>query len=237
MRCAARATPICRRRPPACSRWAWARACLHAELAARYDTAGAGPGPGYGAAHAAAAGAPGLHSALAIGSVYAMPWPALADFDAVLSTFAFSAFVDADAALDEMVRVTKPGGRVIIVDAGEALDGNRMAHLLARSWEAMGDFMRDEVPLMQARGLAVQREDYGPWGCVHVTVGRVAGQGEDMSEAATIDASTFDAAALTELGAAQLARLHPRGRGLRARGRGRAHRPHRGRGRASSTPS
>jgi methyltransferase OMS1 len=108
-----------------------------------------------------------------------MSWPAWtgrpvwpdACFDAVISTFVFSAFLDADRALDEMVRVTKPGGKVIIVDAGEALDGNRMAHWLARLWEKMGDYIRDEAPLMQARGLSVQRQDHGPWGCVHVVVG------------------------------------------------------------------
>jgi hypothetical protein len=92
-------------------------------------------------------------------------------FDAVASTFAFSAFSDAGTALDEMIRVVKPGGRVIIVDAGEASDGNIVAHLLARAWVLLGDYMRDEVPLMEARGLTVEREEYGPWGSIHVVVG------------------------------------------------------------------
>ena len=112
----------------------------------------------------------GRRSSLCIGDAYALPWPN-SHFDAVLSTFAFSAFPDADRALDEMVRVTGPGGKVIIVDAGEAADGNIFAHLLARLWEMFGDYMRDEVPLMKARGLAVEREEYGPWRCVHVVVG------------------------------------------------------------------
>lgn len=143
---------------------------LHTELAARYRMAGLDLAAGMVQRTQRRLARAGRRSALAVGSVYAIPWPGAA-FDAVLSTFAFSAFVDADAALDEMVRVTRPGGRVIIVDAGETLDGNCMAHLLALTWEALGDSMRDEVPLMAARGLAVQREDYGPWGCVHVTVG------------------------------------------------------------------
>jgi ubiquinone/menaquinone biosynthesis C-methylase UbiE len=143
---------------------------LHAELAARYDMAGVDLAGGMVRRTQRRLARAGLRSALAVGSVYQLPWQPDA-FDAVLSTFAFSAFVDADAALDEMVRVTKPGGRVIIVDAGEALDGSAMAHALARAWEAMGDFMRDERPLMRARGLAVRREDYGPWHCVHVTTG------------------------------------------------------------------
>ncbi len=147
---------------------------LHAELAARYDMAGVDLAAGMVRRTQRRLADAGLRSTLAVASVYALPWPDATPergFDAVLSTFAFSAFVDADAALDEMVRVTKPGGRVIIVDAGEAMDGNVMAYVLAHTWEAMGDFMRDERPLMRARGLTVQREDYGPWHCVHVTTG------------------------------------------------------------------
>jgi ubiquinone/menaquinone biosynthesis C-methylase UbiE len=145
---------------------------LHTLLAGRYEMAGLDLAPGMVRRTQHRVATAGRRSALAVGSVYAIPWPGNT-FDAVLSTFAFSAFADAQRALQEMVRVTQPGGTVIIVDAGDALDGNRMAYLLARSWEAMGDFMRDEVPLMEAQGLSVQREDYGPWHCVHVTVGVV----------------------------------------------------------------
>jgi ubiquinone/menaquinone biosynthesis C-methylase UbiE len=143
---------------------------LHAELAGQYRLAGLDRAPGMARLTQHRLARHGRHSLLCVGSVDALPWPN-ASFDAVLSTFAFSAFPDAGRALDEMVRVTAPDGRVIIVDAGEAQDRNRMAHLLARFWEFFGDYMRDEVPLMKARGLAVRREDYGPWGSVHLAVG------------------------------------------------------------------
>ncbi|HUV90399.1 MAG TPA: methyltransferase domain-containing protein [Anaerolineae bacterium] len=143
---------------------------LHLELAAQYEMAGLDRAPGMVRLTRRRLAARSLKSGLCIGSVVALPWRN-ETFDAVLSTFAFSAFPDAETALDEMVRVTRPGGRVIIVDAGEASDGNPVAHLLARTWSALGDYMRDEVPLMKARGLAVLREEYGPWGCVHVVVG------------------------------------------------------------------
>jgi len=143
---------------------------LHLELAAQYELAGLDRAPGMARLARRRLAARSLKSGLCIGSVVALPWRN-ETFDAVLSTFAFSAFPDAEAALDEMVRVTRPGGRVVIVDAGEASDGNLMAHLLARTWSALGDYMRDEVPLMNARGLAVLREEYGPGGCVHVVVG------------------------------------------------------------------
>jgi ubiquinone/menaquinone biosynthesis C-methylase UbiE len=147
---------------------------LHVELAARYTMAGLDRAPGMVQLTGRRLAERGLTSDLQVGDVTALPW-ADATFDAVLSTFAFSAFPDPDAALTEMVRVAKPGGAVIIVDAGEAQDGNTMAHFLAQLWAAFGDYMRDEVPLMEAHGLTVTREDYGPWGCVHVTVGTKAG--------------------------------------------------------------
>jgi ubiquinone/menaquinone biosynthesis C-methylase UbiE len=143
---------------------------LHLELASRYDLSGLDRAPGMVRLTHARLAAAGLSSGLCVGSACALPWP---DdyFDAVLSTFAFSAIPDAGRAMDEMVRVTRPGGTIVIVDAGRAADGNWLADLLARLWEAMGDYMRDEVPLMEAHGLSVAREEYGPGGCVHVAAG------------------------------------------------------------------
>jgi len=143
---------------------------LHAELAGRYTLAGLDRAPGMVRLTRARLDARGLTSDLRVGDATALPWPDGA-FDAVLSTFAFSAFPDADAALDEMVRVVKPGGKVIIVDAGVPPDGNPAARFLAWLWELFGDYIRDEALLLRARGLTVSREDYGPWGCVHVSVG------------------------------------------------------------------
>lgn len=143
---------------------------LHAELAERYAMAGLDRAPGMARLTERRLESHGLTSELHVGDATALPWGD-ATFDAVLLTFAFSAFPDAETAMDEMVRVVKPGGKLIIVDAGEAQDGNAMAHFLAQLWSAFGDYMRDEAPLMKAHGLTVTREDCGPWGCVHITVG------------------------------------------------------------------
>jgi ubiquinone/menaquinone biosynthesis C-methylase UbiE len=144
---------------------------LHVELARRYRMAGLDLAAGMVEHTRRRLAVHGLESDLRQGNVTAMPWPD-ATFDAVVSTFAFSAFPDPQAAMNEMARVTRPGGRVVVVDAGDALDGNRGAWLLARAWEAMGDYMRDERPYMAAAGLVeIERRDYGPWRCVHVTAG------------------------------------------------------------------
>lgn len=143
---------------------------LHVELAKRYRMSGLDLAPGMIALTRQRLTARGLTSELKNGSVYTIPWPD-AHFDAVLSTFAFSAFSDGTAALDEMIRVVRPGRAIIITDAGEAADGNLFAHGLAKLWELLGDYMRDEVPLMKSRGLQVKREEYGPWHCVHCVSG------------------------------------------------------------------
>ena len=143
---------------------------LHRELAGRYDLAGVDLAYGMVRLARRRLVARGVGSKLCVGTAQSLPWRD-GCYDAVLATFAFSAFLDAGGALDEMVRVTRPGGKVIIVDAGEASDGNAVAHLLALAWTALGDYIRDEAVLMEARGLAVVREEYGPWRCVHVVVG------------------------------------------------------------------
>ena len=143
---------------------------LHLELARRYHVAGIDLARGMAALTRRRLDRHGLESDLRQGSVYHLPWSNNA-FDAVVSTFAFSAFVDGEMAMDEMVRVVRPGGRIIIVDAGEARDGNRFAWMLARLWEWLGDTIRDEASLLTARGLQTQREEFGPGGCVHLVVG------------------------------------------------------------------
>ncbi len=142
---------------------------LHAELAGRYETAGLDRAGGMVRLTRRHLAKHNLHSDLYQGDATALPWPD-ATFDAVVSTFTFSAIPNADTALNEMVRVLRPGGRVVIVDAGESANGTWFAWLLARLWETLGDYMRDEVPLLQARGLKVQREEFGPGGCVHIVV-------------------------------------------------------------------
>ena len=136
---------------------------LHAGLASRYKMAGIDLAPGMAGLTRQRLDNSGRHSALCVGSVYAIPWPD-ATFDAVLSTFAFSAFADADRALDEMVRVIVPGGKVIIVDAGRADDGNLVAAMLARVWEPLGDYMRDERPLLAVAASASNVKSMAPKG-------------------------------------------------------------------------
>lgn len=113
----------------------------------------------------------GLQAPLTQGEATCLPF-ANESFQAVVLTFTFSAVPDGLRALQEMRRILRPGGRVVIVDAGIPENRNRMALFLARQWERFGDRMRDEAALMKEAGLAViHREEFGPWRCLRVVVG------------------------------------------------------------------
>lgn len=97
---------------------------------------------------------------------------AAASFDAVTLTFAFSAFPDGLGAMREMARVLRPGGLVILVDAGIPGDGNCMGAALAWAWTLFGDSMRDEAGLMAQAGLVVlERREFGAFHGIRLVVG------------------------------------------------------------------
>ncbi len=98
-----------------------------------------------------------------------------ASFDAVVLTFVFSAIPDGLAALQEMARVLRPGGLLILVDAGLPSNGNLMGVALARMWEQFGDLMRDEASLMEQASLAVlERREFGAFAGIRLVVGKKA---------------------------------------------------------------
>ncbi len=113
----------------------------------------------------------GLPSRIARANVYALPYPANS-FDTVVSTFAFSGFPDAPQAMEEMARVTAPGGRVVLVDIGLPPDGNRLGVFFARLWERMGDYLYNQAGIMESCGLeVVTREPFGPGKHIWAIVG------------------------------------------------------------------
>lgn len=117
--------------------------------------------------------AAGLPARLVQGDAARLPL-AVASFDAVVLTFAFSAFPDGLGVMRELRRVLRPGGRVILVDAGLPSDGNLMGVALARAWTLFGDFMCDEAGLMAQAGLTVlERREFGAFDGIRLVVGRL----------------------------------------------------------------
>lgn len=114
----------------------------------------------------------GLPARLVQGDAVHLP-VAPGSFSAVVLTFAFSAFPDGLAAMQEIARVLQPGGLVVLVDAAEPDDSNAAGMALARTWELFGDFMRDEAGLMRQAGLVViERHNFGAFKSIRLTVGR-----------------------------------------------------------------
>lgn len=96
------------------------------------------------------------------GDAQALPF-ADASFDTVVCTFGLCAIPDADAAIDEMVRVLRPGGRLVLVD-----------HVAAAAWPLrVGQWLLERVTIplagehflrrpylaVVARGLAVDERE------------------------------------------------------------------------------
>jgi len=98
---------------------------------------------------------------------------AAGSFDAIATTFTFSAIPDGPTALGEMARLLRPAGVLALVDAGIPGDGNPIGTGLARLWTMFGDFLRDEAALMRQAGLEViERRDFGAFNGIRLVVGR-----------------------------------------------------------------
>ena len=114
----------------------------------------------------------GLPARLVQGNAATLPF-ASSSFAAVTLTFAFSAFPDGLAAMQEIARVLQPGGLLVLVDAAEPDDGNAAGMALARMWEMFNDFMRDEAGLMRQAGLEIiECHNFGAFRSIRLTVGR-----------------------------------------------------------------
>lgn len=112
------------------------------------------------------------------GTAHALPFGD-ASFDTVVCTFGLCAIPDLDAAVDEMVRVLRPGGRLILVD--HVASSSRLARgaqwLLERITVPVGGehFRRRPLLHVQARGLHVDKRERFKLGIVERLVARKPG--------------------------------------------------------------
>ncbi|HKS50003.1 MAG TPA: class I SAM-dependent methyltransferase [Amycolatopsis sp.] len=95
------------------------------------------------------------------GTAHTLPF-ADASFDTMVCTFGLCAIPDLDAAVDEMVRVLRPGGRLILVD--HIASSSRIARGVQRLLELVtvplgGEhFLRRPLDQVQARGLRIEHQ-------------------------------------------------------------------------------
>jgi len=108
-------------------------------------------------------------SQIQVANVESLPY-AGATFDSIINTMAFTAYPDGRGALEEMSRVLKPGGRLVILDISYPLDQNRLGVLLTRAWKASGDIIRDMPSLLETSGFQFTDQEVGGFGSVHLYV-------------------------------------------------------------------
>lgn len=109
----------------------------------------------------------GLTAALCRGTVEALPYRD-ESFDSVLNTMAFSGYPDAKKALGELLRVLKPGGRLVLIDINYPTDGNSPGTWLTALWKHSGDLIRDLNALFDHFSVQHVDEEIGGWGSVHL---------------------------------------------------------------------
>lgn len=91
-------------------------------------------------------------------------------FDTLVNTMAFSGYPDGKAALTEMDRVLKPGGKLVLIDIDYPKDRNRFGMAMTKFWMAFGDIIRDMESLFRELGWGFQEEEIGGFGSVHLYV-------------------------------------------------------------------
>ncbi len=140
---------------------------LLTQYAGRYRTDGIDLNPALIAVARRNLARAGVRADLRQGTVEALPYPD-ATFDTVVNTMVFTGYPDAAAAAAELVRVLKPGGRLVLIDIDYPRDGNRVGTaFVERLWKPFGDLVRNVSALLSDAGLDVRDDEIGGWGSVH----------------------------------------------------------------------
>ncbi len=103
--------------------------------------------------------------------VYKMPFQN-ESFDSIILTFCLAEIERLDAAIIEMKRVLKKGGKVIVIAGGMPQDRNWVAKVLFRmvSFQTTLYLERDNKRAFEEHGFSVTRTDFGPFNIVHKIV-------------------------------------------------------------------
>jgi ubiquinone/menaquinone biosynthesis C-methylase UbiE len=91
-------------------------------------------------------------------------------FDTVINTMAFTGYPDGDKALNEMLRVLKPGGSFLLVDIDYPSDRNIFGYSLVKMTERSGDIIKDIKNLLEQKKLQYIYENIGGFGSVKLYV-------------------------------------------------------------------
>ena len=76
------------------------------------------------------------------------------------------------AALSEMHRVLKQGGKLILIDVNFPADGNWLGTMMTNGWKLAGDLVRDIGGLLRQFDFDYTHEEIGAFGSIHLYVAR-----------------------------------------------------------------
>jgi ubiquinone/menaquinone biosynthesis C-methylase UbiE len=113
----------------------------------------------------------GVPADLLQANVEALPYRD-ATFDCVVNTMALSGYPDASAAMSEICRVLKPGGRLVLIDVNYPRTRSRLGTQLTELWKRGGDLIRDIDALLTQFAFEYTREEIGGFGSVQLYVAR-----------------------------------------------------------------
>lgn len=112
----------------------------------------------------------GLNADLQQADVNLLPF-ATDSFDTIVNTMAFSGYADGKRAINEMKRVLKPDGRLVIVDINYPKDRNWLGTKLIQLWMAW-DIVRNMGELFESSGWEYEETEIGGFGSVHLYIAR-----------------------------------------------------------------
>ena len=142
---------------------------LLTQYAAKYEVAGIDLNPTLAVIAKRNLLASGIHPKLACAKVEALPFRT-GQFDSVVNTMALSAYPDGEAAISEMSRVLRPGGRLVLIDVNYPMTPTLIGWLFTWGWRAAGDVFRDIDELLRSSGFVHETSEIGGFGTIQLYV-------------------------------------------------------------------
>jgi ubiquinone/menaquinone biosynthesis C-methylase UbiE len=111
----------------------------------------------------------GLSASISKGKVENLPFGDRA-FDTIVNTMAFTGYPDGEKALDEMRRVLKNNGKLLLMDFDYPADRNIIGYSLVKIGEKYGDVMKDLKRYLERSGFEYRETYTGGFGSVYLFV-------------------------------------------------------------------
>jgi len=110
-----------------------------------------------------------LSASISKGNVEHLPF-ANNTFDTLVNTMAFTGYPNGEKALDEMRRVLKKNGKLLLMDFDYPANRNIIGYSLVKIGEMYGDVMKDLQRHLEQSGLEYRETYVGGFGSVHLFV-------------------------------------------------------------------